>query len=431
MNCQKIKKLLHKFVDGELGDKDKRIVENHLSQCSVCQKELKKIEAVNAIARVEITENVAPEYWSQLTRNIMDEINPTKVTRSFWQRLMDNIKAAIFSERINYRLVGLAATAVILFFFVRITFFDQGEFNLPPELSEMEIGSSQTREGISDKNLRDVDKKTESVANKRMEESAEKKDTGVKKSARGKERKIGVVGIDQHFMEEGVSSSQQSAGGKTVQILGESKEQEMSDQEKKGKVKNEVAAEYEESALLPDSYDADKQSNLKKEVEEVALIPKKEKVAGVPPRSREAGLAKAAKNQFSDQKKIKIFASEEKRAKKRVFDYQPVAIQAERPEDEAGNYLRILDEKTLSMTVEEKVNYLKLYLQSVKDSTDKNNAIFLLAKNLIELAKQRDTENSIKEALEFYFSNIDKLKKAENYHELKNEIELLKKKKEK
>jgi len=41
MNCEELRELFHRFVDDELGDRERRTIQEHLERCDRCQYRVK------------------------------------------------------------------------------------------------------------------------------------------------------------------------------------------------------------------------------------------------------------------------------------------------------------------------------------------------------------------------------------------------------
>ena len=131
MNCQNFKDKTELYLDNELSNWEKTQFEKHLSKCPDCSRELAVLKSIDSLGKTEIFAEPTPEYWNELNQNIMRQISEPKEKASWFSDKLEQLKGIILPQKISYRLVGLAATAVIIFFIVHLSFFRQGKFELP------------------------------------------------------------------------------------------------------------------------------------------------------------------------------------------------------------------------------------------------------------------------------------------------------------
>jgi len=162
MNCKEIKDRLERYIDNELSVQEKAEVKKHLLKCSTCTKELEILKSINSFGKIATFPAPQPQYWTQLSQNILHKIAAPKEKISWVVHVLTGLKRIILPEKISYRLVGLAATAVIIFFLVQIFFFREGKFELPIEvgtedaikLTEQKASLSKPQpEVVSNKNV--------------------------------------------------------------------------------------------------------------------------------------------------------------------------------------------------------------------------------------------------------------------------------------
>jgi hypothetical protein len=131
MRCQSFKDKIELYIDNELSNWEKTEFERHLSKCPDCARELAVLKSIDSLGKLEIFSEPEPEYWNQLNQNIMQQISRPKEKTSWFADRLEQLKRIILPQKISYRLVGLAATAVIIFFIVHLSFFHHGKFELP------------------------------------------------------------------------------------------------------------------------------------------------------------------------------------------------------------------------------------------------------------------------------------------------------------
>ena len=131
MSCQNFKDKMELYIDNELSNWETTQFEKHLSKCADCARELAVLKSIDSLGKTEIFAEPEPKYWSELNQNIMHQISSSQEKTAMIRDGLEQLKGIILPQKINYRLVGLAAIAVIIFFIVHLSFFRQGKFELP------------------------------------------------------------------------------------------------------------------------------------------------------------------------------------------------------------------------------------------------------------------------------------------------------------
>ena len=127
MKCQKIKRLIHLYIDRVLPRETSKEFEEHLKTCSICQEEQKSWEKVflslNSIKPLPVPGNLTQKIMAKVSR---EEIQPS------W---IDYFKSRIFIPLPSFRILGAAAAAIFVFF--AFTFI----FNTPdtPSICSAEV----------------------------------------------------------------------------------------------------------------------------------------------------------------------------------------------------------------------------------------------------------------------------------------------------
>jgi hypothetical protein len=131
MRCQSFKDKIELYIDNELSNWEKTEFERHLSKCPDCAREIAVLKSIDSLGKIGTFSEPEPEYWNQLNQNIMQQISGPKEKTLWIADRREQLKGIIVHPKISYRLVGLAATAVIIFFIVHLSFFRHGKFELP------------------------------------------------------------------------------------------------------------------------------------------------------------------------------------------------------------------------------------------------------------------------------------------------------------
>jgi len=124
MKCDQIKKKLERFFDGELDPAEEQEVESHIRTCTECSAVLAKLQTLHEAGKIDFIPDPPKKYWNQLHKDITGKISDLESGRQKAHNRFAGLKRWIWPERISTRLVGLTATAVMVFFIVRIMSWD-------------------------------------------------------------------------------------------------------------------------------------------------------------------------------------------------------------------------------------------------------------------------------------------------------------------
>lgn len=133
MTCRQIQALLERYVDQELSPAERQRVDAHLRECDRCRNELAILRQLNEAGQRYTVDEPLPEYWNDLQARIVDRLRavmPEGKTPATWK---ERIRHLLWTEAWGYRVIGLAATATVLFFIVRITVLEKGTIHMPAE----------------------------------------------------------------------------------------------------------------------------------------------------------------------------------------------------------------------------------------------------------------------------------------------------------
>ncbi len=112
-SCSSISKLLEKYFDQEVTDKERVLVEGHLQGCPACRDALKSLEGLSTIIRVPVEEAIQKEYFPWVWQKIEREIRLQKKL-TWWQSLRFWIDISPLFRRKVW--IPAVATVVILLF---------------------------------------------------------------------------------------------------------------------------------------------------------------------------------------------------------------------------------------------------------------------------------------------------------------------------
>ena len=114
MNCKRIQEfIITDYIDGQMGDKQKGLIDQHLAHCHACKGYLDSIrnEAVNPF--VNATKVVPDDFlWTQIKKTIEQE-EQQQVENSFIPDFWERVRALVHVPRPAFALATVA-TAVIM-----------------------------------------------------------------------------------------------------------------------------------------------------------------------------------------------------------------------------------------------------------------------------------------------------------------------------
>jgi hypothetical protein len=137
-SCSSVSKLLEKYFDQEVTDKERSFIESHLRDCLTCQGELKSMEKLRDLVKAPIEEAVREEefywVWQKIKRGIQLRERSTG-----WESLRSWLDISpLFRRRVW---IPVAATMVILIVMVPLLFKKITSY---PSPSVVEYIESQT-----------------------------------------------------------------------------------------------------------------------------------------------------------------------------------------------------------------------------------------------------------------------------------------------
>lgn len=435
MKCEEIKNKLSLLIDNEINSDGRKIVEGHLSQCSVCQKELRRLESINSIAKAEIFDEPGSEYWRELTGNIMNEICPAQAKQPFWSGVLDKIENVFLQGRLNYRLVGLAAATVILIFFVKISFFNQGKFNLPMEISEIETQINNNEYNEADEALAEFKGRHATVEEEKIVSKPTPARLSNKKGVMKKLPKM-VEGAQagSGVREKNRQAILPKAGRGAEQLSRDVNLKKMSEEKEQETLNRKIEIVDERDLATKDLADEDinRHFEMAAKSEPVKTEHVKEtvsdQVGGIKKRSQNTPIMDMKIPAPSTPPDSKMFSPKVRSKKKETFEYLPASTQADNSVSKGDPFIIVLQELNSKTKQQDKVKLLKAYLQRYPETIHKNQATYLLAENLIQFAKETKSEKNIEEAVTYFQENEIVLKKFDNYKILKKSVKELEKK---
>jgi len=118
--CSSTSKLLEKYFDQEVTDKERLLVEGHLKDCSACQSALMSMEELRTLIKNPVEEAVQKENFPWVWQKIEREIR-LQEKRTWWQALRSWLDVTpLFKKKVW---IPAVATVVVLLFITAQIFF--------------------------------------------------------------------------------------------------------------------------------------------------------------------------------------------------------------------------------------------------------------------------------------------------------------------
>jgi anti-sigma factor RsiW len=137
--CSSVSKLLEKYFDQQVTDKERFLVEGHLQDCPACRDALKSMEEIRTLIKVPVEEAVQKEDFPWVWQKIEREIRSQK-RRTWWQSLRSWLDVTpLFRRRVW--IPAVATAVVLLVFSTQIIFKKTPSY---PDVSVVEYVESQS-----------------------------------------------------------------------------------------------------------------------------------------------------------------------------------------------------------------------------------------------------------------------------------------------
>ena len=138
-SCSSISKLLERYFDREVTDKERVLVEGHVQGCPACRDALKSLEELSTFIKVSVEEAVQKEDFPWVWEKIEREIRLQKKL-TWWQSLRSWIDISPLFKR-KVWIPAVATVVVLLFITAQIIVRKIPSY---PDVSVVEYVESQT-----------------------------------------------------------------------------------------------------------------------------------------------------------------------------------------------------------------------------------------------------------------------------------------------
>jgi len=138
--CSSISKLLEKYFDQEVTEKERLLVEGHLRDCPACRDALKSLENLSTFIKAPVEEAALKEEFPWVWQKIEREIRRPQEKLTWWQSLRSWLDVSpLFKRRVW--IPAVATVVVLLFITAQIVFKKTPSY---PDVSVVEYVESQT-----------------------------------------------------------------------------------------------------------------------------------------------------------------------------------------------------------------------------------------------------------------------------------------------
>lgn len=372
MECLQIRELLGRYIDNELGDEERKAVQQHLSICPDCAGELEALKSIHTAGQTDYIPEPEHQYWKQLTQDIKGRIDELEERDVESTKFLDRVKNIFWPTSIGYRLAGLTATAMIVLVVIHYTFLRNGKFELPMDMTGKEAAQTTDKETIKPEEKKEDISRRRGIRRPATEEAAP--------ASIGQERKPPSIPAEPEARKE-------EPAGQGQELL-------------------------EETPLAP------------KKGEPAEIIEKSYAIQPVPAKQEETGVASLAKPVIAERETLDSRAHERDAQILRTKMVADDVAQQEAGED-ASSYMTFLREAQSTDDIHQKKWIWETFLQTHPTSPQIIKAKVELAQLYYQLAKEKKTEDRINEALQFYEQNIELFESEDNYALLKKQMEEL------
>lgn len=135
---KRYRKLLSAYLDGELDEKRKGFVEEHLKECKACSEELKTLQSIDQMARVSIPPLPSEEYWKTLPGRIRSRIILEE--EKSW---MERLKGLLIVSPSRLKLVSTFAVVVLVLLVGRHFFLEEWSLTISRKGVKEEIKTEE------------------------------------------------------------------------------------------------------------------------------------------------------------------------------------------------------------------------------------------------------------------------------------------------
>ncbi|MGZ3558494.1 MAG: zf-HC2 domain-containing protein [Thermodesulfobacteriota bacterium] len=139
-SCSLVSKLLEKYFDREVTDKERALVEGHLHGCPVCRNALKSLEGLSAFIKAPVEEAVQKEDFPWVWQKIERGIRSPQEKLTWWQSLRSRLDVSPLFKR-KVWIPAVATVVVLLFITAQIIFQKTPSYS---DTSVVEYVESQT-----------------------------------------------------------------------------------------------------------------------------------------------------------------------------------------------------------------------------------------------------------------------------------------------
>lgn len=139
-SCSSVSRLLEKYFDQEVTERQRLLVEGHLQDCPACRNALTSMEELRTLIKVPVEEAVQKEEFPWVWQKIEREIRSPGKELSWWQSISSWLDlSSLFNKKVW--IPAVATFVVLLFITAQVIFKKTPSY---PDASVVEYVESET-----------------------------------------------------------------------------------------------------------------------------------------------------------------------------------------------------------------------------------------------------------------------------------------------
>ena len=127
--CNSVSELLEKYVDREVTEQERALVETHLLDCSSCRDDLKSLEELSNVMKVSLGEMARGEEFDRVWLKVRRELRSEEKT-AWWERVRSWFALPVLHQK---RVWVPAVAAMLVLIFVTVPLLLKKSPSLPED----------------------------------------------------------------------------------------------------------------------------------------------------------------------------------------------------------------------------------------------------------------------------------------------------------
>ena len=127
--CNSVSELLEKYVDREVTEQERALVETHLLDCSSCRNDLKSLEELSNVMKVSLGEMARGEEFDRVWLKVRRELR-SEEKRSWWEAFRAGLDLSVLFRK---KVWVPAAAAILVVLFAAVPLLTKKSPSLPAD----------------------------------------------------------------------------------------------------------------------------------------------------------------------------------------------------------------------------------------------------------------------------------------------------------